>query len=107
MSGLSTDVNETGLTLPTSYETAVKTINCNEKKLNEKTTDLTADLTLQMHLTDVQNSTLPIFTSLDSNLCETVIGVPTTLKELETHSCSDKLPAVTIEKVEKVNFIVA
>lgn len=89
----------------TTYESANK--NITEKKSVEKMTNLsTTDLNMQMHLTNVHSSTLPIFTSLDSNLCEdanTICianGATATIKDLETHNCDgDKFSVVSMEDV--------
>lgn len=102
VTGLTTDVPEVSVTLPNPYETA----KCDEKTSTDKTIDLVSDLNLPVQLTNVGTSALPIFTSLDSNLCETAsvicatCGVTTTVKGLETHDCIQNLPPVTIEKVD-------
>lgn len=111
VAGLTSDISEGSITLPDTYETGVKTTEGHEKKSSENTTHVVPDLNLQMDLTNVQNPTLPIFTSLDSSLCENAnvicvsCGTTTSLKDLETHNCTEKLPAVTIEKVDKVNLL--
>lgn len=76
-----------------------------EKSENSATA---ADLNLQM---DLANTTLPIFTtSIDSNLCEDAdvicytCGATTTLKDLETHNCSQKSQVETIDGVSGVSF---
>lgn len=83
------DVIEETIVLPSVCEIEKKSAN-----------NLTPSNDLQV---DLANTAFPLFTSLDSNLCENAQVVciscetATTLKDLETHKCCKKLPNLSAE----------
>lgn len=98
-SDLANDVIEETIVLPSVCEINNKT----KKKSANNLSLATSANDLQVDLANVPNTAFPLFTSLDSNLCENAQVVciscetATTLKDLETHKCCKKLPNVSAE----------